>query len=95
MLSQLSQYKGLTILLTKTTAVQNYVALSYHRVSGLYFGSCFCDDNFSAIKVRSLRYSLQDAPSSFPKRHDPLKRFLLSQQLVGNAEGTYVFSCIS
>ena len=27
----------LTILLTKTTAVQNDVALSYHRVRGLYF----------------------------------------------------------
>ena len=26
-----------TILLTKTTAVQNEVALSYYRVSGLYF----------------------------------------------------------
>ena len=27
----------LTILLTKTTAVQNKVALSYYRVRGLYF----------------------------------------------------------
>ena len=26
-----------TILLTKTTAAQNEVALSYHRVRGLYF----------------------------------------------------------
>ena len=26
-----------TILLTKTTAVQNEVALSYHKVRGLYF----------------------------------------------------------
>ena len=40
----------LTILLTKTTAVQNDVALSYHRVRGLYFLAvvfvrsivCFC-----------------------------------------------------
>ena len=28
---------GNTILLTKTTAAQNEVALSYHRVRGLYF----------------------------------------------------------
>ena len=27
----------MTLLLTKTTAAQNEVALSYHRVRGLYF----------------------------------------------------------
>ena len=32
-----------TILLTKTTAVQNGVALSYHRVI-IFSGSCFCGD---------------------------------------------------
>ena len=30
-------YSGNTILLTKITAAQNEVALSYHRVGGLYF----------------------------------------------------------
>ena len=30
-------YSLTTILLTKTTAAQNEIALSYHRVRGLYF----------------------------------------------------------
>ena len=33
----LSVFLNQTILLTKTTAAQNEVALSYHRLRGLYF----------------------------------------------------------
>ena len=36
----------LTILLTKTTAAQNEVALSYHKVRGLYF--------LAVVSVRSI-----------------------------------------
>ena len=35
-----------TILLTKTTATQNEVALSYHKVRGLYF--------LAVVSVRSI-----------------------------------------
>ena len=35
--SLLSTHIQINILLTKTTAAQNEVALSYHRVLGLYF----------------------------------------------------------
>ena len=36
-LSRAASCAGTTILLTKTTAAQNEVALSYHSVRGLYF----------------------------------------------------------
>ena len=36
-----ASYLHKTILLTKTTAARNAVALSYHRVRGLYFPAVF------------------------------------------------------
>ena len=36
-LELMSLYRGGTILLTNTTTSRNEVALSYHRVRGLYF----------------------------------------------------------
>ena len=45
-------YKRSTILLTKITAVQNEVALSYHRVRGLYFLAV----NFSDYSNESIHW---------------------------------------
>ena len=39
------------ILLTKTTAVQNEVALSYHICAGYFFGSCFCGKYISIGQI--------------------------------------------
>ena len=61
------------ILLTKTTASQNEVALSYHRVCGLakFSGSCFCSD-YSFMSLHIFSY-----PEPLESSTNPNKRFKL------------------
>ena len=37
-------FTQIVALLTKTTAAQNQVALSYHSAQVIFPGSCFCGD---------------------------------------------------
>ena len=60
--------KNLIMLLTKTTAVQNEVTLSYHRVCGLYFLAVIFASTI-AICNGQLRLYTCVKPNSFTQEH--------------------------
>ena len=71
-----TKYETNNILLTKTTAAQNEIALSYHRVRGLYFLAVFFVATIVITRIVFMAFLLLRILAVFISRYDLFLIFL-------------------